>query len=104
MPELHNQLTIHRGSNYIATLDFLLCCFAADGGSNDGANPKRCAEMTAWAENQLLPSMKTIVTERNACAAAHCGGHGRCVDYDSKATRTCACMGGWKGPACGTKL
>eukprot|EP01046_Picozoa_sp_COSAG06_P106609 COSAG06_NODE_52900_length_303_cov_0.750000_1_plen_100_part_11 len=44
------------------------------GGSNDGTNPKRCAEVAAWAEKQLLPSMKTFVAERNACAAQHCSG------------------------------
>ena len=74
------------------------------GGSNDGTNPTRCAEVAAWAGKQLLPSMKTFIAERNACAAQHCSGHGRCVDYDGDATRTCACMAGWKGAACGTKV
>jgi hypothetical protein len=60
--------------------------------------------VAAWAEKQLLPSLKTFVAERNACAAAHCSGHGRCVDYGGDAMRTCACMASWKGAACSTKV
>jgi hyaluronoglucosaminidase len=66
------------------------------GGSDDGKDAGRCAAVRA-AMATFLPAVQNITRERNRCAATHCGGHGLCVDYGPM---RCACMGGWRGPAC----
>ena len=86
-------------AEYVLPGKFGIAGLVLYGESVDGATAKRCKTMLGWEEQVLLPSLKTSIAERNACAAQRCGGHGRCVDFEP-GNFSCACMAGFAGARC----
>ena len=58
---------------------------------------KRPAELAHQLRTVTGPTGQSLVERARACAAAHCGGHGRCMPL---ASEKCECYPGFVGPSC----
>ena len=86
------------------------------GSSSDVHNCSDCGVVERWLAGPAGAAIKRCVADRQACAAARCSGHGKCVDYepsdpmascqyesDSDAP-SCICDPGYTGSACASRV
>ena len=62
-------------------------------GDYQACAPAGCALVRHMLDSSAGPLVRACVANRDACAAAHCSGRGRCVDYTNASRLEQTCLG-----------